>query len=121
MTMDDIVNLDCRKEGNNEIIQKYLKKIKPLAKYKGIENVPIYKIEKVIVVLSKKYNVRVREFAPDFWSNDEEVIWRAILVDDRDLKQVDIVFGLSLYEVVAKTAIYMYSLRNKVGERQGGK
>lgn len=117
MTMNQLLNLDCREEGNDEIIQKYLKKIKPLAKYKGIENVPLYKVEKVITVLSKKYNMRIREFVPDVWSNDEETIWRATLIDDRNLNQAGIIYGLSLYEVFAKTAIYMYSIREKVGER----
>ena len=53
------------------------------------------------------------------WSNEGGVIWKAILIDDRNLKQVDVIFGLSLYEVLAKTAIYMYSIREKVGERKG--
>lgn len=119
MTMEQIINLDCRKdteEERNKVIQQYLRKIKPLAKYK-IDNVPFGKIEKVITVLSKKYNMRIREIVPDVWANDEETIWRAILVDDRNLNQVGIIYGLSLYEVFAKMAIYMYSIRKKVGER----
>ena len=119
MTMNQILNLDCREEENAEIIQKYLKKIKPLARYKAIEDVPFYKVEKVITVLSKKYNMRVREFVSDVWANDEETIWRAILIEDRNLNQAGVIYGLSLYEAFAKTAIYMYSIREKVGERQG--
>lgn len=117
VTMNQLLNLDCREEGSEEILQKYLKKIKPLVKYKGVEDVPFYKIEKVITVLSKKYNIRVREFVPDVWANDGETIWRAILIDDRNLNQAGIIYGLSLYEVFAKTAIYMYSVKEKVGER----
>lgn len=119
MTINEILNLDYREDGNIEIIQKYLKKIKPLAKYKDIEEVPIYKVEKVITVLSKKYNMRIREFVPDVWANDSETIWRATLIDDRNLNIAGVIYGLSLYEVLTKTAIYMYSIRSKIGERQG--
>ena len=117
MTIKQIISLDGRKEESNEIIQKYLKKIKPLSKYKVTEDVPFCKIEKVITVLSKKYNMRVREFVPDVWSNDGETIWMAVLIDDTNLKQVDVIFGLSVYEVFTKTALYMYSIRKDVGER----
>ena len=120
MTMNQILNLDCSKDTEkerNKVIQKYLREIKPLSKHKVIEDVPLYKIEKVITILSKKYNMRIREFTPDVWSNDGETIWRAILIDDRNINQAGVIYGLSLYEVFAKTAIYMYSIREKVGER----
>lgn len=116
MTMNQLLNLDYREEESKVLIQKYLKKIKPLSKW-GCD-VPFEKIEKVITILSKKYNMRIREFVPDVWTNDEETVWRAILIDDRNLNQAGIIYGLSLYEVLAKIAIYMYSIREKVGERQ---
>lgn len=121
MTTNQIMNLDCREESNCEVIQKCLRKIKPLAKCKPIEDIPFYKIERVITVLSKKYNMRVREFVPDVWSNEKETIWRAVIIDDRNLNQAGLVYGISVYEVFAKTAIWMYSIKDKVGERQGGK
>lgn len=118
MTLKDLLNLDCRKDKNKELIQTYLKTIKPLSKING--DVPFDKVEKVIVILSKKYNVRIRDFVPDVWSNDEETIWRATLVDEKNLIMKQDIYGLSLYEVFAKTAIYMYSLREEFGERQVG-
>lgn len=118
MTINEILDLDCREEERNILIQKYLRKIKPLSKCKTIEDIPIYKIEKVISILSKKYSMRVRDLTPDIWSNDKEVIWRSVVIDDRDLKQMHIIYGLSLYEIFAKTAIYMYSIKDKIGERQ---
>lgn len=110
--MNQVLNLDYREEENKEVIQSYLKKIKPLAKCDG--KVPLTKIERVITVLSKKYNMRVRDFVPDVWSNESEIIWKAVLIDDRNLNQVGVIYGLSLYEVFAKTAIYMYSIKDKV-------
>lgn len=118
MTINQVIGLDCREEKNYEIVQKYLKKIKPLSKYKDIEDVPIYKIEKVIKILSKKYNMRVRDISPDIWSNDEEVIWNITLIDDGNLHICGIIYGLSLYEVLAKAAIYMYDIKNKIGKRK---
>lgn len=112
----EILDLDCREAESNEIIQERLKKIKPLAKYKGVEDVPIYKIEKVISVLSKNYNMRISNLVPDVWSNESETIWRSTIIDDRTLK-MSVIYGLSLYEILAKTAIYMYSIREKIGRR----
>lgn len=116
MTIKWVINLDCREEENWGILQKYLKKIKPLSKYKDIEDVPIYKIEKVITILLKKYNIRIRDIVPDVWSGDIP-IWRCAIIYDKTLRQLVTVYGLSLYEVLAKAAIYMYSVREDVGER----
>lgn len=118
MMNDRIIELDCREENNKVVLQWYLTKIKPLAKYRKIEDVPLSKIEKVITVLSKKYNMRIRDIVPDFWSNDEETIWRTALIDCRNLSTIAVIYGLSLYEALAKTAILMYSKRKEVGERK---
>lgn len=116
MTTDQILQLDCREEDNCRIIQKALKQIKPLSKEVGI--LPLEKIEKLITVLSKRYNMRVRELVPDVWSNSGETIWMAVVIDDISLQTSNLVFGLSVYEALAKTAICMYSLKEKVGRRQ---
>lgn len=116
--INKILNLDCREDKDNETLQKHLKKMKPFMKYKDIEDVPFYKVEKLINVLSKKYNMRVRDISPDIWSNDKEVIWHVTLINDGNLHVCGIVYGLSLYEVLAKVAIYMYSIRDIVGERK---
>lgn len=118
MTTNQIMELDCREEENREIIQKVLKKIGPLSKYSEEEQVPFEKVEKLVTVLSKRYNMRVRDFVPDVWSNSNESIWRATIIDDNDLRTIKLVYGLSVYEVFAKTAICMYSVREAAGRRQ---
>ena len=118
MTTNQILQLDCREERNIKIIQKVLKKIGPLSKYSGEEQVPFEKVEKLVTVLSKRYNIRVKDFIPDVWSNDNESIWMATIVDDNTLQTIKLVFGLSVYEVFAKAAICMYSAREVVGRRQ---
>ncbi len=109
MTTKEVMNLDCRKEENKEIIQKVLRQIKPLSKYSDECDIPFEAIEKAIVVMSKKYNMSVRDFMPDVWSNEEHTIWRAWLINETNLKTIDMVYGITLYEVFAKTAIRLYA------------
>lgn len=118
MTTNQIMELDCREEENKEIIQKVLKKIGPLSKYSEEEQVPFEKVEKLVTILSKRYNMRVRDFVPDVWSNSNESIWRATIIDDNNLRAIKLVYGLSVYEVFAKAAICMYSVREGAGRRQ---
>lgn len=115
MTVNQVLQLDCREEENWDIIQEELKKIKPLSKCQG--NVPFEKIEKLITVISKKYDMSIKEFTPDVWSNSNGTIWRAIIINNKNLKVIEKVYGLSVYEVFAKSAIWMYSAREEVGRR----
>lgn len=116
MKIEQILNLDCRKEDSWGVIFESLKKIKPLSKYGDINDIPFYVIERIIVKLSKKYNMKVRDIILDIYSNDKEALWIAYIICDKTL-QIETVYGLSLYEVLTKAVIYMYSIRNKVGER----
>lgn len=108
MTTNEILQLDCRTKENREIIQKVLKQIKPLSKYSD-ECVPFEGIEKAITVMSKKYNVRIGTVTPDVWSNEQNTIWRATIIDDTNLGTICTIYGLSLYELFAKVAISMYA------------
>ena len=109
MTTKEIMNLDCRKEKDREIIQKVLRQIKPLSKYSDECNVPLDAIEKAITVMCKKYIVSVKEFSPDMFSNNDYTIWRATLINDKTLKVIENVYGISLYETFAKIAIRLYA------------
>lgn len=109
MTTKEIINLDYRKEENKEIIQKVLKQIKPLSKYSDEEEIPFSALEKAITVMCKKYCMRVNQLVPDVWANDEHIVWRAWLLNDTNLKTIDMVYGVSLYEVFAKSAIRLYT------------
>ena len=118
MTTNQIMELDYREDESKKIIQKVLKKIKPLSKYSEEEDVPFEMIEKLIVVLSKKYNMRVRDFVPDVWSNSQHSIWRATIINDTNLQTIKLVYGISVYEVFAKAAICMYSVKDAATVRQ---
>lgn len=109
MTTKEIMNLDCREKENQEIIQRVLRQIKPLSKYSDECEIPFGAIEKAITVMCKKYTMRVNQLVPDVWASNEHTIWRAWLVNDTNLKTIDTVFGITLYEVFAKIAIRLYT------------
>ena len=109
MTTKQIINLDYREKENQEIIQKVLRQIKPLSRYSDEEEIPFSAIEKAVTVMCKKYMMRVNQLVPDVWANDEHTIWRAWLIDDTNLKTIDNVYGVTLYELFAKIAIRLYA------------
>lgn len=113
MTINEILNANCRKEEGRQIIQKALKKIKPLSKFQD-EEVPIEMIEKLVWKLSLKYNMRVKSIMTDLWSSDKGIIWVAHIVNEENLTDYGKpVYGVSMYEVLAKVALFMYSKRNE--------
>ena len=109
MTTKQVINLDCREEKNQEIIQKVLRQIKPLSKYSDECDIPFSALEKVITIMCKKYMMRLNQLVPDVWSNEGHTIWRAWLINDSNLKTIDDVYGITLYEVFAKVAIRLYA------------
>ena len=113
MKTEQILNLDYRKEESQEIIQKVLRKIKPLSKYSDESNVPIEAIEKLIRVLVQKYEITpqwmtMSYFEPtiDLYSIDVKTTDVKTTIDH---KWLGTVYGMCLYEVFAKLAIKMYS------------
>ena len=59
--------------------------------------------------MCKKYAMRVNQLVPDVWANNNYTIWRAWLINDTNLQTIEMIYGVSLYEVFAKTAIRLYS------------
>lgn len=110
MTTSEIMNLDFRKEESQEIIQRVLRKIKPLAKYSDEETIPLEMLEKVVRVVCLKYSVHVHYITQSIHANDKETIWSATLISDTDMKDIDKVYGISMYELFAKMAIKLHSL-----------
>lgn len=109
MTTKEILNLDCREKENQEIIQKVLRQIKPLSKYPDGCDIPFDALEKAISVMCKKYKMRVNHLVPDPRSCEGYTIWKAWLLNETNLKTIDMVYGLSLYEAFAKISIRLYA------------
>lgn len=108
MKTEEILNLDYRKEENQEIIQKVLRKIKPLSKYSDESNVPIEAIEKLVRVLVQKYEITPQWMSMSYF---EPIlgIYSIGVKTTTDHKWLGTVYGMCLYEVFAKLAIKMYS------------
>ena len=110
MRVRDILQLDCREEENKEVIQNMLKKIKPFSKYED-EDVEISKIEKFIGVATKKYDLYVRDIMfASIVTDNNEILYNLHLYRESDLQIICEIYGCELYELMAKTAIYIYAL-----------
>jgi hypothetical protein len=108
MKTDQILNLDYRKEETKEIIQKVLRKIKPLSKYSDEYDIPLEAIEKVIRILSQKYEITPQWMTMSLYESAVN-IYSIGVKTTTDHKWLGTVYGMCLYEVFAKLAIKMYS------------
>lgn len=107
MNIEEILNLDCS-DGTDELVEE-LTNIKPLRKVFIREGeIKIEYIEKVIRIIDKKYNFGIRSLVPDCGSNKNNIVWRATILNYKTIDVMKNIFGLTLYEVMSKVAIYMY-------------
>ena len=108
MKTDEILNLDYRKEESQEIIQRVLRKIKPLSKFSEENDVPIEAIEKAIRVMVNKYAITPQWMTMSYHEHVLGIY--SIGVKTSDTHQwLGNVYGMCLYEVFAKLAIKIYS------------
>ena len=108
MKTDEILNLDFRKEETKEIIQKVLRKIKPLSKYSEEYDIPLEAIEKLIRILSQKYEITPQWLTMSLYESAVNV-YSISIKTTTDHRWLGNVYGMCLYEVFAKLAIKMYS------------
>ena len=122
MKTDEILNLDYRKEENKEIIQKVLRKIKPLSKFSEESNIPIEAIEKVIHVMVNKYEITPQWLTISYHEQDVNLYSISVKTSNTH-KWLGNVYGVYLYEVFAKLAIKIYSeiKSGKIPEREKSK
>ncbi len=108
MKTDEILNLDYRKEENQEIIQRVLRKIKPLSKFSEENDVPIEAIEKAIRVMVNKYAITPQWMTISYHEQVLGIYSIGVKTSDTH-KWIGNVYGMCLYEVFAKLAIKIYS------------
>ena len=106
MKTEDILNLDYRKEENQEAIQRVLRKIKPLSKFSDDENIPFEKLEKLIGLYQNKYAIKIQYIMPNY---EGSIIYSASLLRSDNFKWMGNVYGMCMYELFAKIAIKMYT------------
>lgn len=108
MKTERILMLDYREEETKEIIQKVLRKIKPLSKYSEECDIPLEAIEKLIFVLAQKYAITPQWLMMSFHDGVTSV-YSVGVKTTTDHKWIGTIHGMCLYEVFAKLAIKMYS------------
>lgn len=108
MKTEQILNLDYTKEESKEIIQKVLRKIKPLSKFSEEEDIPLEAIEKLIRVLCQKYEI-TPQWMNMTYNNSTLGIYSMGVKTTTTHEWIGNVYGMCLYEIFAKLAIKMYS------------
>lgn len=118
MKVSEILELDYRYKENREEIQKKLKSMKGFDKYSD-EDVPMNKIERFVGTACRKYDVYVRDISFACIKTNKENLYTVHIFKESDLTMIGIVYGCELYELMAKTAIYIYAMikSEKVGKR----
>ncbi len=109
MKTKDILNLDYRKEENKKIIQKVLRKIKPLSKFSDENDIPLQAIERVIKILTNKYEIIPKQMMMSYYETDLGIYSIEIRKNINSYEHIGTVYGMCVYEVFAKLAIKMYS------------
>lgn len=113
MNTKQIMELDFRKEESKEIIQKVLKQIKPLSRYSDECEIPLNAIEKVLFAIYHKYGYGIQYAMPSFNSNDKNIVWHVRIMrmqkDSQKILNIDTVYGISIYEAMAKATIRIYA------------
>lgn len=114
MRTEDILLLNCKKEGNRELLNKFIWKVKPCARLleknhcTKTEFAPIELLEQVLYGLCEHYPYRVQQI----WTYSEEKKFRfyhmgVVYVGDTH-EWIGDVDGVTLWEVVAKAIIKIY-------------
>lgn len=105
-------NIDLDKIENKKELQLYLKRIKPFNKFKENEDVPLEYLEKLIKTICNKYPLKLGSISCDPHSNKKRNIWKVMLysINPSETKKTkyEYLYGLSIYEALAKTCIRLY-------------
>lgn len=115
MKTDDILALDCSKKENKELINKFLWKVKPVARileknhYTKAEQAPIELLEQALHGICERYSYKLQHI----WTYTDDMKFKFYhmgiihVVDTYDWKgDVD---GKTLWEIVAKAIIKIYA------------
>lgn len=111
MKTEEILWSDYRKVENQVIIKKALCKIGPLKKYAEEDDdfkIPQEKIEKVIGIMVRKYNIMPQWITPTYIEGERNMYSCSIKTSDTH-QWLGNVTATYMYELLAKMAIKIYS------------
>ena len=129
MKTEDILNLDCTDGNNLEQINKFLWKVKPVARileknhYIKTEQAPLELLEQALHGIMLRYGYRIQGINTYYETEEgkeiEFVFYTASLLKIRDTREwIGNVYGKTLWETVAKTIIKVYADLKKEKEEQ---
>ena len=107
MTTSEILDLDYSDEVGKELIQKALRKIKPLSKFDIEEEIPLDVLEKLISKYQHKYCLMINYITPTFVP-EERNMYCATCKRTDTLEYIGNVYSSTIYELFAKLSIKFY-------------
>ena len=132
MKTEDILNLDCTKENNLEQINKFLWKVKPVARileknhYTKTKQVQLELLEQALHGIMLRYGYRTQGINTYYEEGENKenkenkfVFYTVSLLKIRDTREwIGNVYGKTLWEIVAKAIIKVYADLKKEKEEQ---
>lgn len=129
MKTEDILNLDCNEGNNLEQINKFLWKVKPVARileknhYTKTEQAPLELLEQVLHGIMLRYGYRTQGINTYYEEGEDKenkfVFYTVSLLKIRDTSEwIGNVYGKTLWETVAKIIIKIYADLKKEKEEQ---
>lgn len=118
MKTEDILNIDCRKTENRKTVNRFLWKVKPCAKmlekkgYTKEEIAPIEVLEQVLHGLMIHYSYTTQGFTPYYENGEKFVFFQSSVIkvdEERTRHWCGTVYGVTIWEVMAKTIIKIYA------------
>lgn len=111
MKTEELLDLDYRKEESKNLINEALKNIKVINKHSRADKVELEVIEKFVGIVCRKYNVMAMYLTPSYLDNNKENLYTLSFREKYgDKKWLGNVYGMCLYEVMAKAAIKLYAM-----------
>lgn len=112
-SLKEIIKGDFRFSIYEEETQKWLKKIPPLRKRTSEnENVAFEDLERFVIKLIQKYGHKF-QFISLTILPDEIPWYAASILDGETNERLETVYGITIYEIYAKVALFLYAHTRK--------
>lgn len=110
----EVIDGDFRYQDYEEETQRWLLKIPPLRKRtpEG-EKVKFEDIEHLVIQITKKYKLSMRWISLTIIK--DEVPWYSVSIVNKEHERVKTIYGLTMYEIYAKSALFMFATTRERG------
>lgn len=119
--LKEVINGDFRHQDFEEEAQNWLLKIAALRKRtpEG-EKVKLEDIEQLIVRITKKYRIQMQWISLTLIDN--EIPWYSVSIKDGQTHEwLKTVYGLTIYELLTKVALFMFATTRERDKDKNGK